>query len=311
MKKLLPLLIAIAGLTCISCSKEEPIDDIQPQQPKEYKQPKLKDNCLKVLAIGNSFLEDPFAYLNSLVLESKIDPYRLCIYAAMTPSTSLDYWSNIYNTGEKVRISRYSGRLVMPVIEAPLSEILSQDWDIITLQQLSSMSTVGRSFHPSLENLVSYIRKHCTNKNVLIGWQMIWSYGNQSKIDCITSWQKICLTMQNECNPYIDFVIPTGTAIQNARGTSLNTPHLLTRDGNHLGYGVGRYVASCTWFQSLLTPAFGVSVLGNSAIHEITDKEQSNSRYETVAVTSSNNFLCQQCAVAACVSPWQITYIPE
>ena len=101
-------------------------------------------------------------------------------------------------------------------------------------------------------------------------------------------------------------IIPTGTAIQNARTTNLNTPHGLTRDGKHLAYGVGRYVAACTWFEALIAPVYGVSVVGNSTIHDIDENEQNNSTYETAPVTNENRILCQQCAAAAVANPNQL-----
>src|SRR5690606_30641988 len=46
-----------------------------------------------------------------------------------------------------------------------------------------------------------------------------------------------------------DLLIPSGTAIQNARATSLGDN--LTRDGYHLDLQIGRFIAACTWFESL------------------------------------------------------------
>ena len=118
------------------------------------------------------------------------------------------------------------------------------------------------------------------------------------------SWEKITEVVKT--TPYygIDMIIPTGTAIQNARSTNLNSPHGLTRDGKHLGFGVGLYVAACTWFEALIAPVFGVSVLGNTSTHEITEWERSHSKFETSAVTNQNRTLCQQCAVTAVATPY-------
>lgn len=55
----------------------------------------------------------------------------------------------------------------------------------------------------------------------------------------------------------IKIVIPSGTAIQNAR-TSFFGDHL-NRDGYHLDVKVGRYTAACTWFERI----FKHNVVGN------------------------------------------------
>ena len=44
-------------------------------------------------------------------------------------------------------------------------------------------------------------------------------------------------------------IIPSGTAIQNAR-TSFIGDHM-NRDGYHLDLTIGRYTAACTWFEAL------------------------------------------------------------
>ena len=47
----------------------------------------------------------------------------------------------------------------------------------------------------------------------------------------------------------IKYVIPSGTAIQNARTSYLGED--LTRDGFHLDYGIGRYIVALTYFAVL------------------------------------------------------------
>ena len=54
--------------------------------------------------------------------------------------------------------------------------------------------------------------------------------------------------------------IPTGAAVQNARETALGDD--LTRDGYHLSYGVGRYIAAATWYEALCHR----SVVGNAYV---------------------------------------------
>ncbi|OQA77628.1 MAG: hypothetical protein BWY30_01041 [Tenericutes bacterium ADurb.Bin239] len=42
----------------------------------------------------------------------------------------------------------------------------------------------------------------------------------------------------------VDFIIPSGTIIQNARGSSLVTASDFTRDGRHLDLQIGRYAVA-------------------------------------------------------------------
>ncbi len=100
----------------------------------------------------------------------------------------------------------------------------------------------------------------------------------------------------------IPVVIPSGDAIQIARGTWLNNEgdvpatskvYQLTRDGYHLTRQFGRYIAACTWFEALIKPTLGKSVMGNSYL--LRDTEYSIMRKEAR--------LCQECAVKA-VKAW-------
>ena len=55
-----------------------------------------------------------------------------------------------------------------------------------------------------------------------------------------------------------DVLVPSGTAIQNARTSYVGDK--FNRDGYHLELNYGRYTAACTWFEAIS----GRSVVGNS-----------------------------------------------
>ncbi|MFT0264306.1 DUF4886 domain-containing protein, partial [Bacteroides faecis] len=103
------------------------------------------------------------------------------------------------------------------------------------------------------------------------------------------------------------------TTIQNARNTSLQTEHDITRDGSHLSYGVGRYLSACTWFQVLFSPFVNKSILGNTSIHVVTEEERTagDNKYEAVDVTEENRSLCQECAFLATLDMYNVTDISE
>ena len=304
--KLLHIIVAFALLpVCSQCSKQElevpaVIDKTRHELPAGAR-------ALKVLAIGNSFTDDPLAYFDALVRASGIDRSSLCVYAAVKGGTSLEYWAGVCNNGDNVTITPRSGLMTMPITEAPLNELLAQDWDVVTVQQLSNLAQDAGTFSPELPYLVSQIRENCPNKDVVIAFQQVWSYWEGTLETSIANWQRISDVAQSTTDYGIDMIIPTGTAIQNARATALNTSHGLLRDDKHLGFGVGRYVAACTWFEALIAPVYGVSVVGNTAIHDITETERANTKYETSPVTHLNRALCQQCAAAAVAHPFQLS----
>ena len=87
----------------------------------------------------------------------------------------------------------------------------------------------------------------------------------------------------------IKMVIPSGTAVQNARTTSLKDT--MTRDGYHLHKVYGRYVAACTWFETV----FNKSVIGNS--------------YKPEEMTSEQCLLAQKSAHMATQRPYKISKV--
>lgn len=68
----------------------------------------------------------------------------------------------------------------------------------------------------------------------------------------------ICKASKMACDAYGMGIIPSGTAIQNAK-TSWEGENM-HRDGFHLNYTIGRFTAACTWFESI----FGETVIGNT-----------------------------------------------
>lgn len=286
-----------------------------PQVP-SYKNsplPTLSDGAeIKILAIGNSYTVDGVEYLDEIVSASSIDRTKFAVYQCVLSSGALTDWVDLYETDGTTRADRKAGLALASVTSGTLKQILSQEWDIIVLQQVSADAINYSTFNPSLRKLVGYIREDCTNQNVCIAWQLVWAYNSSYNNPPygIDRYDAIC----NACKQMvmdngIDVIIPTGTAIQNARNTSLNTEHELTRDNTHLSYGVGRYVAACTWFCRLLTPIFNVPILGNSAVHTVTGDEKSTSTYETSDVTADNNLLCQKCAFYANINMFDVTTI--
>ena len=70
----------------------------------------------------------------------------------------------------------------------------------------------------------------------------------------------------------------------------------MTRDGTHCGYGLAEYTAACCYYESLIAPRCGISVVGNSARIDVSDKK---SKYPPVNVTDKNAIIAQMAAYMA------------
>ena len=134
-----------------------------------------------------------------------------------------------------------------------------EDWDLITLQQVSGLSGIASSYTENgvLDHLIDYVNTHKTNPAAKLGWHMTWAYQSDSTHADFARYGRNQLTMfsgivhavREVIVPRDEFavVIPAGTAIQNVRTSFIGDA--LTRDGYHLSYGLGRYVAGLTWLQ--------------------------------------------------------------
>ena len=136
--------------------------------------------------------------------------------------------------------------------------IKAQEWDIITVQQVSQNSGMPETFG-NLENLLDFIDAKKKNPNAKVYWHMTWAYESDTTHSGFLNYNSDQMTMYNAIvnaakekivtNDRFTGVIPSGTAIQNLR-TSYLGDHI-TRDGYHLSYDVGRYTAALTWAKLL------------------------------------------------------------
>lgn len=310
----------VDGFLYINCTPATTANfSVTVENNRSYNSPTFKNNIfpvykstLKVLAIGNSFTDDPTAYLDDLVISSGIDRTKLCLYVGSIGGSSLQTWAEKYNSNETISITRKVGLASVSTTSGTLKQIFSQDWDIVVLNQLSNLAINYGSLNPHIKNLRSFIRQDCTNQKVCIAWQSVWSYYKDYSISPkgIIGWSDLCSVTKEQINKDgIDIIIPTGTAIQNARGSSLNTAHDITRDGHHLAFGIGRYIAACTWFQVLFSPIFNVNIVGNTSTHTVTQGEKDLSTYEWADVTNDNKLLCQKAAFMATMDMYNLTYL--
>lgn len=102
--------------------------------------------------------------------------------------------------------------------------VLNEDWDYITFQQASGSSGLADTYD-DLQELMDIVRE--LQPDAKFGWNMTWAYqGNSNHADFKnynknqkTMYNSIVSAVQNkvDTNKDIDFVIPTGTSVQNAR----------------------------------------------------------------------------------------------
>lgn len=215
------------------------------------------DGALKILTIGNSFSDDAMEYVWNIANDAGVE--GIYLGNLFIGSCTLD----IHASNARTNAAAYDFRVNESGVwrttpRARLGDVISSfDWDFISLQQASGDSGIAESYR-ELPYLIEFIKEQAISEPV-IAWNMTWAYQqnsthgefwkydkSQSKMyDMILS----CVQANVKSREEIGKIIPCGTAIQNARTSLLGDT--LTRDGFHLSYGAGRYIAGLTLFHFL------------------------------------------------------------
>ena len=214
---------------------------------------------LKVLAIGNSFSQDAMQMLYEIATKEGYDEVVLGnLYDA--GCTLKGHVENLTKNAEAYGYQFNStGRWVSKSNATLEYGLKAQDWDIITMQQGSPDSGLVETYNEDIQTIVDYVNQNKTNPDAKLYWHMTWAYPQSSnqevfftKYSCnqMTMYNMIVDSVKEKVVPNQAFagVLPSGTAIQNAR-TSYLGDHL-NRDGYHLN-DLGRVIAGYTWFSML------------------------------------------------------------
>lgn len=255
-----------------------------------------QQKTVRILAIGNSFSQDAVEqYLHEL---AEAEGISTIIGNMFIGGCSLERhvknardnapayaYRKIGTDGKK----REKGKMSLETVLA------DEDWDYVSLQQASPFSGMYETYEASLPELIEYVKARLPKKTKLMLHQT-WAYASTSKhsgfknYNCnqLTMYQAIADAVKKAAKANkIKIVIPSGTAIQNAR-TSFIGDHL-NRDGYHLDVKIGRYTAACTWFERI----FKHNVVGNP--------------YTLEGLDEARKAVAQKAAHAAVKHPYKVT----
>lgn len=214
---------------------------------------KKGDGSIRILAIGNSFSDDSMWYLYNILEQAGYKSIKLGnLYIG---GCTLETHAKNIESGAKAYTYRVNidGTWTNTDSFSPIDALKSDEWDYISLQQASGSSGIPSTYNPYLGTVVKEVKKCCPDAKLV--WNMTWAYQGNSTHSEFSKYDKdqskmynaIVATVQSEIinRGDFEFVIPTGTAIQNLR-TSLYGDNV-TRDGYHLAYDSGRLAAAMMW----------------------------------------------------------------
>ncbi len=214
---------------------------------------------IKVLAIGNSFSQDGVQYLREIALSEGVDMLVGNLYIG---GCSLErHWNNVVNHAHDYYYYRFAEESFNTDGAAILEILESEQWDYVTLQQVSHLSGQFETYQPYLFQLSAFVKEHAPQAEQLI--HQTWAYEIDSSHDGFERYNNNQNTMfQGLKDAYCRAaellcarIIPCGQAVQLARSNTLfdyaNGGKSLNRDGFHASIPQGRYLLGAVWFETL------------------------------------------------------------
>ena len=206
---------------------------------------------MKLLSIGNSFSQDAHRYLHAI---AKSDEYTLNTFNLYIGGCSLStHFRNMMsdNCAYTLEMNGESTGFKVSLNEA----LLSRDWDVITIQQVSHCSPYYETYQPYLSRIIDNV-KVCVPK-AKIAFHQTWAYeqdserlnkelGYENHEDMFNDIKSSCMRAADEINA--DYIIPSGELFEKLVFSGIK----VHRDTFHASLGVGRYALGLLWY-SILT----------------------------------------------------------
>ncbi|MDR2737190.1 MAG: DUF4886 domain-containing protein, partial [Gracilibacteraceae bacterium] len=289
--------------------KTESLDTVHEDALGELYQPSNQQS-IKILSIGSSWgdgmdyrLNAGGGHLFQLLREAGYREITLGVLDAAAPTLQA-HWNNVsannlgyaWHKFDSKNSSDWGTTLYKYNVTMQYG-IEHEDWDIIILLQPNIYPHDAKAYDPYLNDLIQYIKDHQTNPKARLGWQMTWANGLKEDVPggggYLVANEAAQLVMFDNIksavrdwvadNPGIDFIIPSGSVVQEMRGLVPGS-RLILNNYSQLSYDLGRYAVSMTW------------------IRAITDKSVNNRSYRPEGVSEAEQNAVKKAVNKAFVS---------
>ncbi len=206
---------------------------------------------IKILSIGNSFSTDATRYLQ------KISGGEIYCRNLFIGGCSLErHWKEISENLYEYEYQEDAAPLCMMSVNEALT---LEDWDYVTIQQVSDHTGIKDSYYPYLKNILEFVKEKCPKAKIV--FHRTWAYEHDSTHSGFVLFDNDQDKMHNAIIETTDEIakefsldiIPVGDAIKKARETkefnAKQGGRKITRDGFHLSFDYGRYLAGLVWYK--------------------------------------------------------------
>ena len=300
---------------------------------------------IKILFLGNSYTHDCAEYFPFIFNEIAPECQITCGIAFHGGATLNQYMDWFDDGTAALDYAKYKTTDTSWDIVAAVGSTHTEDnvtvkyvlrdepWDIVVIQQASSSQGNWSTFsniNLIIDKYAEYIRTQ-HNKSCRIGYlmpQLRFRPNTEPNYLVTYEDQQECIQKILETTP-VDFIIPCGTAIENARGNTTlnaigngaggNTGHLVCDNNGHLQQGLAElipaYVVVLKVFDLLGKP-YGIMGDPIRPTQDVVDAWDVPGKYDSYpasdtsqGVSDANCLLAQRCAIAAIKNPYEITQI--
>lgn len=252
---------------------------------------------VSILFLANSFADDTIQYMPNIAKELGYDLDLYNLYIGGCPiDTHID---NLKNNNHVYELRIYNEEQDCWETKYDVSSsdfILTRKWDFVVLQQSSYFSGLENGLD-HIETLIELVKEKLVSKDTKLIWNMTWAYPKYSDLEVFVEhfkcdqqkmYESIVKNVKDKIVPNKDFVtiIPNGTALMNARKHVKD--EVLHRDGFHLSYQPGRYLAGLT------------------AIATIFNEDVNKVKFRPDPITDELRDIFKRCAMNAAKYPFEI-----
>ena len=208
---------------------------------------------MKILFIGNSFSTDTTRYLQD------VSAGELFVRNLYIGGCSLEMHAE--NIREARAAYEYQIDAEMTKTVSINEALLFEEWDVISVQQVSWCSGIFETYEPYLGYVIDFVKSKCPKAKIVFNRTWAYEWGSSHpcfpKYECDTNlmFERILSATRTAAEKYSLDIIPVGNAVSmarllpefNARGGGVP----ITRDGFHLSLDCGRYLAALTAYAFL------------------------------------------------------------
>ena len=279
---------------------------------------------INILSIGNSYSRDCLSHV-PYILKNVSPNIKLTIgllyYGGCSLEQHYDFMANNQSVYEFCQYDYSTDKWTNIVSSKTIEYALAQkEWNIILFQQKSSDSINYNTCQPYLNNIIAWLVNKL-NYNFRAGWIETHAYasGYSGLSSLGISSDDMALKSAETSksvieNTVLDFILPYGIAIQNARHTNLdNYGNHMTYEGTHLNEGIATLLAGYTIAQKFANMfSAAKSILGDPlrpTKEWQTEKNIPQPHGDVLGISNDNCLMAQKCAFMAIKNPYIITEI--